>query len=229
MSVLESFGDDIWLVDGPVVESLGFRYPTRMAVIRLREGGLFLWSPVALTADLRSAVDALGEVRFLVTPTALHHVALPAWRNAYPRAVLYAAPGSRARCRHIAFDADLGDASPQGWAADIDQALMRGNAIATEAVFFHRKSGVALFADLLQNFPPGWFSGWRATVARLDGMTSPAPRVPQKFRVAFTDRKAARRSLAAITAWPIRAVVMAHGEPVREDGVAFVERAFAWL
>ena len=48
---------------------------------------------------------------------------------------------------------------------------MRGNAITTEAVFFHRKSGVALFCDLLQHFPPGWFTGWRAVIAKLDGMT----------------------------------------------------------
>jgi hypothetical protein len=42
---------------------------------------------------------------------------------------------------------------------------MQGNLITTEVVFFHVKSGTVLFTDLLQQFPAGSFSGWRAFVA----------------------------------------------------------------
>ncbi|WP_239479534.1 hypothetical protein [Actibacterium sp. 188UL27-1] len=42
--MLTPIGHDIWIVDGDDVTVLGFRYPTRMAVIRLSEGGLFIWS-----------------------------------------------------------------------------------------------------------------------------------------------------------------------------------------
>src|SRR5207253_182649 len=48
-------------------------YPTRMAVIRLSGGGLFLWSPIPLTDGLRAEVDALGEVSHIVAPNSLHH------------------------------------------------------------------------------------------------------------------------------------------------------------
>lgn len=229
MSAPQPFGDNIWIANGPIVESAGFAYPTRMAIIRLNDGGLFVWSPIALTPELRVAVDALGETRFLVTPTCMHYVALPAWRAAYPNATLYAAPGSRARAKHIAFDADLTDAAPSDWAGQIDQTLICGNAIATEAVFFHRASGTALFGDLLQNFPPDWFKGWRRLVARLDGMIGAEARVPQKFRVAFTNRRAARESLRRVENWPIEKVLMAHGSPVTENARAFVTRAFRWL
>lgn len=227
-AALEPFGDNIWIADGPRVSSAGFHYPTRCALIRLNDGALFVWSPIALSDELRAAVDALGEVRFLVTPTCMHHVALHAWRQAYPNATLYAAPGSRTRSKHIAFDSDLAEAPPQ-WAGQIDQVLVRGNAIATEAVFFHRASGTVLIADLLQNFPRGWFSGWRALVARLDGMIGDTPSTPQKFRMAFTDRSAARADIAHVLAWPARAIVVAHGTPVRESGQAFLQRAFHWL
>ena len=33
-----------------------------MAVIRLTDGGLLVWSPVALTDELRTAVDALQRI-----------------------------------------------------------------------------------------------------------------------------------------------------------------------
>jgi hypothetical protein len=229
MSVLQSFGEDIWIAAGGEVTSAGLAYPTRMALIRLEDGGLFVWSPVALTPDLRAETDALGAVRFIVTPTAMHHLALLDWRAAYPNAALYAAPESRKRSPHIAFDAVLGDATEAGWAGQIDQVAMHGNAIATEIVFFHRKSGTVLFADLLQNFAPEWFSGWRALMAALDDMIGATPRTPRKFRLAFTNRKAARASLARICAWPARQVLMAHGTPVREEGAAFLADAFAWL
>ncbi|HEX8900618.1 DUF4336 domain-containing protein [Vitreimonas sp.] len=229
MPSLEPFGKDIWIADGPVVESAGFAYPTRMAIMRLEDGALFLWSPIALTPELRAAIDVLGEVRFVVTPTCLHYVALPAWRAAYPNATLYAAPGSRTRAKHIAFDADLTDAPPSGWRGQIDQALMHGNAIATEAIFFHRASGTVLFADLLQNFPADWFKGWRSLVARFDRMIGTQAQVPQKFRLAFTNRRAARESLARIQAWPIEKVLMAHGTPITQNGAAFITRAFHWL
>lgn len=229
MSLLQPFGPNIWIVDGPVVESAGFAYPTRMAIMRLDDGALFVWSPVALTSTLRTAIDALGAVRFIVTPTCMHHVALPEWRTAYPNALLYAAPGSRDRRKDIAFDADLIDDAPTAWAGQIDQVLMRGNLIATEAVFFHRASGTALFADLLQNFPPDWFEGWRKLVARMDRMIGAEPQAPRKFRIAFSDRKAARESLARIHAWPVEKVLMAHGAPITGNGAAFLTRAFAWL
>jgi hypothetical protein len=198
-------------------------------VIRLADGGLFVWSPVALSDELRAGVDALGPVHFLVTPTQMHHLSLTMWQRAYPGAVLYAAPRSRQRRLEIVFDEDLGDEPAPGWAGQIDQVIMHGNAIAEEVVFFHRKSGVVMFGDLLQNFPSDWFCGWRALAARMDGMIGDEPRTPQKFRVAFTDKGAARRSLAKILAWPAERVVMAHGTPVRSDGAAYLKRAFAWL
>ncbi|MBL8592367.1 MAG: hypothetical protein JNK01_06750, partial [Devosia sp.] len=103
------------------------------------------------------------------------------------------------------------------------------NRITTEAVAFHRPSGTVIFTDLLQQFPPGWFRGWRALVARLDLMVNNEPSVPRKFRVAFTDKRAARAALRRILAWRADKVLMAHGTPVTGDGHAFLRRAFGWL
>ena len=227
---LHAFGPRIWTVEGPVVPFfLGFHYPTRMAVIRLSDGGLFVWSPVALSDDLTREIGALGPVRYLVSPNLLHHVFLGAWTEAYPDARLYAPPGLRRRRKDLHFDADLGDSPDPGWAADVDQVAMRGSLAMTEVVFFHRASGTAIFADLIQNLPRDWCRGWRGVVARLDGITAPTPGAPREWRLSFVDRTAARAALAHVLAWPIERVLIAHGEPATEDGAAFVRRAFAWL
>jgi hypothetical protein len=227
--MLQPFGEGIWLADGPTVEVAGFGYPTRMAVIRLSEGGLFIWSPVALTPSLRAEAEALGVVRFLVAPNALHHLFLGDWRAAYPQARLFAPPGLRARRKDLAFDGDLGDTPDPGWALEIDQVVVSGNLITTEVVFFHRPSGTVLFTDLLQQFPPGWFRGWRSLIARLDLMTEPEPSAPRKFRLSFVDRAAARSALKRVLQWPIGKLVAAHAAPVEQDAKAVIARAFAWL
>jgi hypothetical protein len=169
MLSLQPIGQDIWIADGESVSVAGFHYPTRMALIRLSDGGLFVWSPTALTESVRAEVDALGPVRFIVAPNSLHHLFIQPWQAAYPSAQTIAAPGLAKRRTDLAFSGELGDAAPAGWANDIDQVVVRGNAITTEVVFFHRASGTVLFTDLLQNFRPGAFKGWRALVAKLDG------------------------------------------------------------
>ena len=227
--MLQPFGEEIWLADGSITMVAGFHYPTRMVVIRLPGGALFVWSPVQISDDLRAAVDALGEVRHLIAPNSLHHLFLTDWRRAYPAAKLHATLGLRQKRKDLDFDSDLEDAPAAAWAGEIDQVLVRGNLITTEVVFFHRRSGTAIFTDLIQHFGPGWFTGWRAVVARLDLMTAAEPQVPRKFRNAFVDRRAARAALARILAWPARRVLMAHAPPVETDGQAFIGRAFRWL
>ena len=223
------FAEDLWIVDGPVVTSFGFRYGTRMSIIKLKQGGLFVWSPVSLSPHLKNAIDDLGVVRAIIAPNSLHHLWVPEWQLAYPAAHTFAAPGLAARRKDIAFDGELGDTPSPIWGDDIDQVIMRGNTITTEVVFFHRTSGTVLFTDLLQNFPPDWFSGWRKIVARLDLMIGDQPQVPRKFRIAFTDKKAAREALARISQWPAQRVLMAHGTPAETNGAAFIHHAFRWL
>ena len=227
--MLKQFGTEIWIADGTSVSTGGFHYATRMAIIRLSDGGLFIWSPIKLTDKLRADVDQLGEVRHLVAPNTLHHLFLDDWRFEYPEARLYAPPGLRGKRKEIDFDGDLGDEPVADWAGDIDQVVVPGCLITKEVVFFHRRSATALFTDLVQQFPQGWFSGWREIVARLDLMVGAEPAVPRKFRNTFINRRAARAALVRILAWPTEKVLMAHGTPVDRDGRAFIGRAFRWL
>jgi Domain of unknown function (DUF4336) len=226
---LQEFGPEIWVADGPIVSFYGFAYRTRMAAIRLSGGSLFVWSPVALSPALGCEIDALGPVRHIISPNRLHHLYLGEWKAAYPEARLCASPGLRRKRRDLAFDVELGDGPEPEWRADIDQVAMRGSFALTEVVFFHRRSRTVLFADLLQNFPPDWFRGWRGVVARLDGIVAPNPGAPREWRASFIRRGAARAALDRVLAWPIERVLIAHGEPATVNGAGFVRRGFAWL
>jgi hypothetical protein len=227
-SLLKPLGPNIWIAEGPVVSFFGFPYPTRMAVIRLANGDLFIWSPITLKAELKAEVEALGPVRYLVSPNKLHYLFLPDWKAAFPDARLYASPGLAKKRRRIAFDAELRDQPERDWAGDIDQVLFGGSWAMNEIVFFHRASSTPLFADLIENFHPHWFTGWRGLLARLDGIVMPNPGAPREWRLTF-NRTRAQAALARILAWQPNQVVMAHGEIVRTGGTGFIRKCFRWL
>jgi Domain of unknown function (DUF4336) len=227
---LREFAPGLWVGEGPVVPFIaGFDYPTRMAAIKLTDDRLFIWSPIALTAELKEQIDRLGPVACLVSPNLLHHLYLGEWKAAFPAARLFASPGLKRRRKDLAFDADLSDAPDPLWVADIDQVLLRGSLVMTEAVFFHRASATAIFADLIENFPPDWFKGWRGVLAKLDGIVAPNHGAPREWRASFLRRKLARAALQRILDWPIEKVLIAHGDCAEKDGAAFVRRGFSWL
>jgi Domain of unknown function (DUF4336) len=223
---LIAFGPEIWLAEGPVVPALGFPTPTRMAIIRLGDGGLFLWSPIKLTAGLQATIEVLGTVRYLVSPSKQHHQFLGEWKAAYPWARLYAAPGLVQQRRDLVFDDKLGDRAPQAWAADLDQILVHGSFAMTEAAFFHRASKTALICDLIQHIPQakglrGWLSKRRGAVEQATTALD--------YRATFTHRKAIRQAVKHIMGWNPDRVIIAHGDPVDQGAAEFLQQALAWV
>ena len=222
---LTPIGSEIWLVEGPTINAaLGFHYPTRMIVVRLPSGGLWLWSPTAEIIDL----SALGPVECLVAPNDLHHMSLPAWHAAHPTAKIYAAPGVAAKQPNLQLHHTLSDTPPVEW-ANAFECLVFQTKITTEVVFFHHASGALIFTDLLQNMPRDWYRGWRKWVARADLMLEPTPTVPRKFRMSLTNKQTARANLATAQNWPIQQILMAHGTPITTDANRALAKAFNWL
>ena len=229
MNRLSVFGPEIWTAEGPAVSFYGFRYPTRVAVVRLLNGKLLVWSPIKLDDQIKSEIEALGSVAHLVSPNKLHHLYLAQWQLAYPAAKLHLSPGLAEKKPELRFDSELGNAPDSAWRGELEQVKFDGNAYLTEIVFFHRASGTALFGDLIENFPPGWFSGWRGFLARLGGIVEPDYGAPRDFRLSFLRRDKARKALARILDWHPQCVIIAHGNGARTEGEAFVRHAFRWL
>ena len=65
--------DGLWTVAAPL-KALGLAIGTRMTIVRLANGELWLHSPIRPTAEIREAIDALGPVRYIVAPNLFHHM-----------------------------------------------------------------------------------------------------------------------------------------------------------
>ena len=137
---LEQVHADLWVTEGSIVSFFGAPYPTRCVIARLGDGGLWVWSPVRLTAALRAALDRLGPVQHLVSPNKLHHLFLPDWKIAYPGARLWGPASTIRKCPGLAFQAALEDEPPPEWLGEIGQAWFRGSFAMDEIMFLHRAS-----------------------------------------------------------------------------------------
>ena len=227
--MLTEIDRDIWIAEGPSVSFFGFPYPTRMTLVRLSDGGLWLCSPIELSDALADAVAALGPVQHLVSPNKIHHLFLGQWARAWPDAKLWASPGLARRRRDLSFDGELGDAAEPAWENDIDQVIFRGSFFMEEVVFFHRTSRSAIITDLVQKFDPATQRGWRGLLMRLDGLVGPEGSTPREWRLTFWNRRAAREALRKALGWNPQRLIIAHGQWVRENGREALARSLSWI
>lgn len=225
-----SFAPDIFVFDGPAVSFYGMPYTTRMTIVRLKNGKLWVHSPIELHDELITQVSALGEVAYLIAPNKLHHLFVAQWQARWPAASAWAAPGVAAKCQHLHFDADLTDKVPAEWQGEIEQCIFKGSPVMEEAVFFHKSSRTLILTDLIENFSPGHFKAWQRPIARITGILAPNGKTPLDWRLSFMKgRHKAKAAVAQFRRWQPEHLIVAHGECVHHKAMAFVERSFSWV
>jgi hypothetical protein len=227
--------NDIWIVDGPEIRMnyLGFKlpFPTRMTIIRLQGGRLWLHSPTRPDPALIEDIGRLGPVDHLVAPNSLHYWWIPEWHELFPDARVHAVPGLAERARrplpplHV-----LGDSADPAWAGSIDQLIVSGGLL-TEAVFFHRASHTLILTDLIENFEPSRIrSSLLRLLMRLSGAADPDGKAPFDMQLSFRrHRGALREAVGRMIEWAPERVILAHGRWYGSNGTAELRRAFRWV
>lgn len=227
--MLEEFGPSLYVADGPTVSFFGFPYPTRMAVVRLSDGSAWVWSPIALTEELASAVEAIGPVRYILSPNKIHHLFLSQWAKNWPDARLYAPPGLARKKPDLHFDAELGDEPAPEWVEDIDQVIFRGSFMMEEVVFYHRVSRTAIICDLIQHHPESEMLTWKGMLMRLDGLVGEHGSTPREWRATFLRRGPARAARDKVLGWKADRLLIAHGECAQAEAGPTIATALNWI
>jgi hypothetical protein len=223
--MLQRIADDVWVEHRPL-RFLGVETGTRMTVVRLESGGLFVHSPVALDAATREAVDALGPVDAVVAPSLFHHLYVGEWARAYPRASLSACPGLEKKRKDVKWSAVLGDEPERAWRGQLDQVFFAARTMENEVIFFHRKSNTIVSSDFIFNLA-SYPSRLTRVVARLMGQREPGATLLE--RIMIRDRSAAREQMGRVVAWGAERIVLAHGDIIASNGSEVVRRAYRWL
>ena len=213
---LHRFADALWISEGPIVRFFGAPYPTRMIVVKLGDGSLWINSPVAATREQAAQLASIGPVAHLVSPTRLHDWRLESWTEFYPNAQVWKARALR-------------NLPSPPWKADIDQMLFQGSFALSEVEFFHRQSRTLIVGDFIQNFQPLRGRPMRNVMLRLGGIQGGAPRDLRFSFLGKQRRRLGQESLRKMLSWDFDKLVVAHGDCVQSDAKAFVERSFRWL
>jgi hypothetical protein len=195
-----------------------------MTVLRLPGGDLVLHSPITISDDLRTEIDALGTVRFIVAPNRMHHLFVADAARLYPEARVLAAPGLAEKRRDLAFERTIADDPPAEWKGEIESHHVRGQSLLNEVAFWHRASRTLVLTDLCFNVQEG--SALMRIFLRLNGMWrrfGPS----RLIRLFVRDRAALEQSVRRMLEWDFDRVVVAHGDVLEEGGKRALEEA--WL
>jgi hypothetical protein len=138
MADLHEFAKNIWTIEGPDVRDMGLMFTTRMTIVKLTDGSLWVDSPVSLPFDTVKKITELGPIRYLVAGTPRHVWRLDSWHKLFPEAQLWSARPSLFTLKKGTLPSAgvLGANPPQAWENDLDQVAFKGSALIEEIIFF---------------------------------------------------------------------------------------------
>jgi hypothetical protein len=236
LNTLKPVVDNLWIVDGPMIRfgvpGLKFPFPTRMTVVRLSSGDLFVHSPTPLGPELRQELCRIGTPRWIIGPNRLHYWWIPEWRAAFPSAQVYLAPRIKeqaaGRIDFAALSLDAESGFP--WDHEIGTLPIAGNFM-TEVEFFHRPSRTMILTDLIENFEPhkmqSLITRW---LIRLGAVQDPDGQTPRDMRLSFARQKdEVRAAIEKMIAWEPERIILAHGRWYERNGTAELRRALRWI
>lgn len=236
---LKEVDQNIWIVDGDLIQMdmKVFKLPfqTRMTVVKLKDGKLWIHSPIASNEDLFTELDALGRVAYLISPNKIHYAYIADWKKRYPHAQAWSSPGVEERAKNqkvkLVFDAPLTDESPDFWSDEIDQLIFKGSYVIEEVVFFHKSTKTLIVTDLIENFEPEKIaSPIRRKIYRLARVTAPYGQTPIDYRMTFLGKQSeAKLSFSRMLNWKPDKIILAHGLCFFENGTDELRRAFRWI
>ncbi len=222
--MLDSIAKDVWVATSPLV-FFGLHLGTRMTVVRLSSGELWVHSPTPLARE-RARIETLGEVRHIVAPNLYHHLFVKEWQTAYPKATLHAPAGIARKRPDLRVDVGLEGAERAPWAKQLVPIHVDGCAL-DETVFVHPATKTVVSSDLAENFQTSdhWLTRWYLKLSGLHGEIG----FSRLLRFLYRDPATARRSLNRLLEHDFDRVIVGHGDIIGTGAKAALRRSYEFL
>lgn len=231
--------EDVGVVDGPLVymaypgaSFLKIPFPTRMSVVSLGRGALWLHSPVAYSERLADQVREMGNVSHIVSPNLIHYAHIREWADRFPAATVWASPRVRERARSqgidVRFDKDLERTPPDAWRGVLRQTIIPGKFM-DEVVFFHETSRTLILTDTIQNYELDKLRQPYRLLVWLARAYAPHGQMPIDLRSTFLPSKGeVGDAVREILSWRPARIVISHGKCIDENAAEALRWAFRW-
>ncbi len=190
-----------------------------------------LHSPCDITAAVAEKISALGPVAHIVAPGNYHTLYAATAQAAFPTAKTWICPGIERKRPGLKYHGVLGDAAPADWIGEIDQVLVQGARYMREVAMFHRASRTLILVDLIENFTDTTPHIGRVLkflfkhVFHMWNNPRPAP----EYRMGWSNRRKAAKSLRRILLWDFQRIVLAHGDLIDRNAREVAAAAWAGI
>jgi hypothetical protein len=225
-------------------------------LVKLTSGSLAVFSPVALTDDVKAKVAELGgKLGYIIAPDLEHHIFISEWKKAYPEAKIIGPEGlpeKRAAQKDEKVSNDefftvfeektkKEKTITAEFDADFDYEYLESHPT-KEIVLFYKPDKVLLQADLFFNLPAteqysrvpeaeraptGIPNKLWSSIQTTEGDVKWAKRFMWYVQSA-KDRPSFNESIQRIDKWDFVTIIPCHGDVMEGDGKARFEKVFAW-
>lgn len=216
----------IWISERKLWFS-GVLLRSRMTVVRLADGRLWIHSASAPTPELCAELDRLGQVRWVVVPNRYHHIHAAAMKARYPEAQVIGPTSATVRNEGLALDVELNDARLPALVPELSPVALRGVPFLDETLFFHATTGTLIGADLMMCGCPADHWTWRWT-SRVLGQYQ-RYKAPPDVRWNTRGGPLVRQSLEEIAKLPLARILVAHSDPIEDRPVAQLQEAWRFV
>lgn len=213
---LTAVDNAILTVTGTVKMPIG-TFERRMTVVRLVDGKLVIYSPIALAESQMVQLEDFGAPAFLIVPGSHHRVDARIWKDRYPSAQVIASEGAREAVEEVV---PVDSAAPDFADPAVRFYTVAGTSQDESALTVTGATGTTLIVnDILANVQNA--KGINGIVARVFGFSGKKPQIPLPEKLSILDDK---QALAAqLRQWSdiptLKRIVVSHGEIIEDDPV----------
>ncbi|KAF2715520.1 hypothetical protein K504DRAFT_396934 [Pleomassaria siparia CBS 279.74] len=224
-----------------------FKVGGRGTVVRLVSGALAVFSPVALTDEVKQRLAEMGEVKYITALDIEHHIYLGPWAAAFPTAKVLGPEGlpeKRASQKNedVPF-AHVFTKSPTVTTidAEFDSEFSYEYVYAhknKEIVFLHRPTKTLIQADLIFNYPATEQysktdqSPTAGILTKIFGALTNTAGNGQKrliwYGISSGDRTGFSNSMKRINQWDFDRIIGCHGDVVDTNGKGIFQKIMEW-
>ncbi|TKA59666.1 hypothetical protein B0A49_09213 [Cryomyces minteri] len=221
----------------------------RGTIVRLNSGALAVFSPVALTPEVKKTISALGEVKYITALDIEHHIFLGQWHQEFPDAKVMGPEGlaeKRAKSKdveNVPFSVVFSSKGDNAVDADFDSEFQYEFVSAhpnKEIVFNHIPDRTLIEADLMFNLPAteqfsksgvsatsGWLTRFFGSLNNTRGSA-----IWQKrfiwYALSAKDRKGFNASVSRIDKFDFDRIIPCHGDVIESDGKGIFRKVMEW-
>jgi len=248
--VIRKLSPDITTLSVPFLRFGRIKVGGRGTLVRLPSGSVAVFSPVALTPEVKETVAAMGELKYIAALDIEHHIFLGQWHEAYPTAKVLGPEGlpeKRAKQKNedvpfsVVFTAankDTITVDPEFDAA-FDYEFVHSHAN-KELVFNYKPEKTLIQADLIFNLPATeqfsktGLDSKSGILTKLFGYinNTRGTAVAQKrfiwYAISSGDRPGFGKSMAKIDKWDFNTIIPCHGDVIETGGKGIFEKIMAW-